>query len=64
MNCPKCNNKNTRVIDTRARSAGSVQYRRYKCESCGEVFNSYEYQDVGNAHKIIQHILEIIRLIK
>ena len=40
MNCPYCNGKRTRVIDT-ARNARGVRRRR-ECRDCGQRFNTVE----------------------
>jgi transcriptional repressor NrdR len=40
MNCPYCNVKKTRVIDT-SKSARGVRRRR-ECQSCGQRFNTVE----------------------
>ena len=40
MNCPTCNNKNTKVIESRE-SSNSVRRRR-ECISCNERFTTYE----------------------
>lgn len=40
MNCPYCNGKKTRVIDT-SRDSRGVRRRR-ECQSCGERFNTVE----------------------
>lgn len=41
MNCPKCNNKKTKVNDSRIKEDFIVKRRR-ECLSCGRKFNSYE----------------------
>lgn len=41
MNCPKCNNDVTRVIDSRLSKNNSI-HRRRKCSKCNTRFSSKE----------------------
>jgi transcriptional repressor NrdR len=41
MQCPYCNNDDTKVIDTAHDARGGVRRRR-ECKSCGQRFTSYE----------------------
>ncbi len=44
MQCPKCQEKKTGVLETRrSKNENNVSYRRRKCLSCGYRFTSYEF---------------------
>jgi len=45
MNCPFCNFKEDRVIDSRESKEGDVIRRRRECLSCGRRFTTYERID-------------------
>ena len=42
MNCPKCNEPEARVVDSRNRESGREVYRRRRCQSCGTRFTTLE----------------------
>ena len=42
MKCPYCNNKDTRVIDSRPSEDGTSIRRRRCCDECGKRFTTYE----------------------
>lgn len=42
MRCPKCDQTNTRVIDSRDLENGSTIRRRRECEACSYRFTTYE----------------------
>ncbi len=42
MHCPYCNNKNTKVIDSREIDEGRMIRRRRECEECKERFSTKE----------------------
>lgn len=42
MNCPFCNNTDTKVIDSRETSDGKITRRRRECEKCETRFSTYE----------------------
>lgn len=42
MNCPFCNTKDARVIDSRGIDSGAIIRRRRECLHCGKRFTSYE----------------------
>jgi transcriptional repressor NrdR len=46
MHCPFCNEKDTKVIDSRLAFEGAQVRRRRKCEHCGERFISLEMADL------------------
>ena len=43
MRCPYCNENNSKVIDSRAKSDGKVIRRRRECISCKKRFTTKEY---------------------
>jgi transcriptional repressor NrdR len=43
MRCPYCNENNSKVIDSRAKSEGRVIRRRRECISCKRRFTTKEY---------------------
>ena len=45
MRCPKCNNEDTRVIDSRVNPDGRGIRRRRECEKCVRRFTTYERID-------------------
>ncbi|RDW16311.1 transcriptional regulator NrdR [Oceanobacillus arenosus] len=42
MKCPNCNNKNTKVFDSRPTDEGRSIRRRRECEECGFRFTTFE----------------------
>lgn len=42
MNCPFCNNADTKVVDSRETSDGRITRRRRECENCQTRFSTYE----------------------
>ncbi|MFA6974099.1 MAG: transcriptional regulator NrdR [Parcubacteria group bacterium] len=42
MNCPFCNNSETKVVDSRETSEGKITRRRRECEKCSARFSTYE----------------------
>lgn len=48
MICPKCKNKNTRVVDSRDAHEGRSIRRRRECESCTHRFTTFERIETAN----------------
>ena len=48
MNCPKCKNLETKVIDSRLAEQGKVIRRRRECEKCGRRFTTFERSEMSN----------------
>lgn len=46
MNCPKCNEAVTRVIDSRCKGDGKEVHRRRKCVACGTRFTTLECVEI------------------
>lgn len=42
MNCPFCNNNDTKVVDSRETGDGKITRRRRECEKCQSRFSTYE----------------------
>lgn len=42
MNCPFCNNTDTKVVDSRETNEGKITRRRRECEKCNVRFSTYE----------------------
>lgn len=42
MNCPFCNNTETKVVDSRETNEGKITRRRRECEKCNTRFSTYE----------------------
>ncbi len=42
MNCPFCNNTETKVVDSRETNEGKITRRRRECEKCNARFSTYE----------------------
>jgi transcriptional repressor NrdR len=42
MNCPFCNNAETKVVDSRDTNEGKITRRRRECNKCGSRFSTYE----------------------
>ena len=47
MNCPFCNQDNTKVIDSRLATEGSQVRRRRECTDCSERFTTYETAELS-----------------
>lgn len=48
MQCPKCKNIETKVVDSRLAEQGKVIRRRRECEKCGRRFTTFERQEMGS----------------
>jgi len=48
MQCPKCKNIETKVIDSRLAEQGKVIRRRRECEKCGHRFTTFERTEMSN----------------
>lgn len=48
MQCPKCKNIETKVLDSRLTEQGKVIRRRRECEKCGRRFTTFERSEIGN----------------
>ncbi len=48
MQCPKCKNLDTKVIDSRLAEQGKVIRRRRECEKCGWRFTTFERGEMAN----------------
>lgn len=48
MKCPRCNNEDTRVIDSRVTDEGRTVRRRRQCESCSARFSTQEQIEILN----------------
>ena len=42
MNCPFCNNTETKVVDSRETNDGKITRRRRECLKCSSRFSTYE----------------------
>ena len=42
MNCPFCNNTDTKVVDSRETNEGKITRRRRECSKCEARFSTYE----------------------
>ncbi len=42
MNCPFCNYKDTKVVDSRETNEGRITRRRRECQKCSARFSTYE----------------------
>jgi transcriptional repressor NrdR len=42
VNCPFCNNTDTKVVDSRETNEGKITRRRRECEKCKSRFSTYE----------------------
>lgn len=47
MQCPKCKNIETKVIDSRLTEQGKVIRRRRECEKCSRRFTTFERQELS-----------------
>ncbi|MBU4193722.1 MAG: transcriptional regulator NrdR [Actinobacteria bacterium] len=45
MRCPYCDNRKTKVIDSRAIEDGSAIRRRRRCTECGSLFTTFERRE-------------------
>lgn len=48
MQCPKCKNMDTKVIDSRLAERGRVIRRRRECEKCARRFTTFERLEMEN----------------
>jgi len=48
MQCPKCKNIETKVIDSRLAEHGKAIRRRRECEKCGRRFTTFERAEMSN----------------
>jgi len=48
MQCPKCKNPDTKVIDSRLAEQGKVIRRRRECEKCDRRFTTFERLEMEN----------------
>jgi transcriptional repressor NrdR len=48
MFCPKCKNRETKVIDSRMADSGRTIRRRRECEKCEFRFTTFERMEMGN----------------
>ena len=46
MNCPYCNNLDTKVVDSRDTNDGKAIRRRRECEKCHSRFSTYEEVEI------------------
>lgn len=46
MQCPKCHEKNTKVVDSRSIEEGKATRRRRKCDTCGYRFSTFERLEI------------------
>lgn len=46
MNCPFCNNTDTKVVDSRETGDGKITRRRRECEKCNTRFSTYEEVEI------------------
>jgi len=46
MNCPFCNNTETKVVDSRETNEGKMTRRRRECEKCTARFSTYEEVEI------------------
>ena len=48
MQCPRCKEKDTRVVDSRSAEEGRTVRRRRECEKCGVRFTTFERMELVN----------------
>lgn len=48
MICPKCQHKDTRVLDSRETEGNKAVRRRRQCEKCNHRFTTFEHIEVSN----------------
>jgi len=48
MNCPFCNNSETKVVDSRETNEGKITRRRRECLKCKSRFSTYEEVELLN----------------
>ncbi|MBI5411910.1 transcriptional repressor NrdR [Candidatus Peregrinibacteria bacterium] len=48
MQCPKCKNLDTKVIDSRLTEQGRVIRRRRECDQCGRRFTTFERAEMAS----------------
>jgi transcriptional repressor NrdR len=46
MNCPFCNNQDTKVVDSRDTNDGKITRRRRECAKCAARFSTYEEVEI------------------
>jgi transcriptional repressor NrdR len=46
MNCPFCNHKETKVVDSRETNEGKITRRRRECLQCSARFSTYEEVEI------------------
>jgi transcriptional repressor NrdR len=46
MNCPLCNNSETKVVDSRETNEGKITRRRRECLKCQSRFSTYEEVEI------------------
>jgi len=46
VNCPFCNNTETKVVDSRETGEGKITRRRRECEKCEARFSTYEEVEI------------------
>lgn len=46
MNCPFCNYKETKVVDSRETNEGRITRRRRECQKCNARFSTYEEVEI------------------
>jgi transcriptional repressor NrdR len=47
MQCPRCKNVDTRVVDSRTSEEGRCIRRRRRCEQCGHRFTTFEREELS-----------------
>lgn len=47
MQCPRCKNADTRVVDSRVSEEGHCIRRRRRCEQCGYRFTTFEREEIS-----------------
>lgn len=65
MNCPKCEERNAVVMDSRENKKQSYVRRRRKCTECKFLFTTYEGWDenfltLKNIRKEVVHIIDLL----
>lgn len=47
MRCPRCNHKDSKVVDSRSTQDGKAIRRRRECENCGFRFTTFERLEIA-----------------
>lgn len=47
MRCPRCNHKDSKVVDSRSTQDGKAIRRRRECENCGFRFTTFERVEIA-----------------